>query len=193
MYLVLVRHGATSWSATGQHTGRTDLHLSEQGVEEVEGSRTLFSTMLQAGPDVPAMLITSPLTRAISTAELLTGAASAVLTDANLLEMDYGDFEGLTPEEIRTAHPEWNLWTHGCPNGESIADVGRRADAFLESLDGELVVVFSHGHFLRVLTARFLGLPAIEGRLFTLDTASVSIIADVRGARVVKHWNARPW
>ncbi|WP_369147340.1 histidine phosphatase family protein [Streptomyces sp. R44] len=194
--LLLIRHGETEWSAAGRHTGRTDLPLTREGEA---GARTLAPFF--AGRSF-AFVRTSPLRRARDTAELagLRGAE----TDEDLCEWDYGGYEGLTTARIHEGRPDWSLWRDGVPPhpdgrpGESAEDVGRRADRVLARVapllagsreDGVLV---AHAHLLRVLTARYLGLPASEGRLFLLTTATVGRLSTEHGLPVVAGWNQRP-
>ncbi|MEW2140271.1 histidine phosphatase family protein [Streptomyces sp. NPDC005409] len=194
--LVLVRHGETEWSANGRHTGRTDVPLTARGVEEAISLAPYFRGRR------PALVLTSPLRRAVATAELagLTGA----VPDPDLYEWDYGGYEGITTAEIRRSAPDWSLWTDGVPPGdpahpgESAAQVGARADRALARIapvlradDGDVVVV-AHGHFLRVLTARYLGLEPAAGRLFLLRTGTVSALSTEHGLPVIAGWNTRP-
>jgi probable phosphoglycerate mutase len=141
-----------------------------------------------------AAVFSSPLTRALATAQIVLGDEREVRVDPNLIEFNYGDYEGLTSEEIHEWRSDWDIWRDGCPRGESADDVGRRADTFLAGLgdDLELLLVFSHSHFIRILAARAIGLDARQGQIFTLDTATVSMVADVRGKRVIKQWNVNP-
>ncbi|MET9881734.1 histidine phosphatase family protein [Streptomyces sp. NPDC006430] len=194
--LLLVRHGETAWSATGRHTGRTDVPLTAAGVEEAISLAPFFRDR------TPALVLTSPLRRAVVTARL--AGLSGGETDPDLYEWDYGGYEGVTTAEIRRSRPRWSLWTDGVPPGdpdhpgESAAQVGARADRVLaraaRTLSGERgdAVVVAHGHFLRVLTARYLGLPPQEGRLFLLRTGTVSVLSTEHGLPVVAGWNTRP-
>jgi broad specificity phosphatase PhoE len=187
MELVLVRHGDTEWSRTGQHTGSTDLDLLEHGQAQARGIAPVLAKIVG---DRPAVVYSSPMKRAVVTAALAFPQGQARACDL-LREYDYGDYEGLTTKEILARVPGWDIWRDGCPNGEQPADVGARADRFLADCaahDGPVVAV-SHGHMSRILAARALGIAASEGRLFTLDTASVSVIKDVRGKRAVALWN----
>ncbi|MFB7596713.1 histidine phosphatase family protein [Streptomyces sp. NPDC056160] len=194
--LLLVRHGETEWSVSGQHTSRTDLPLTQHGEEQAK----LLAPLLTGG--TYARVLTSPLGRAVRTAELagLTGAE----VDADLHEWDYGGYEGVTTVEIHRTRPRWDLWTDGvAPRadgtpGESPEAVGRRADRVLDRVapalardDGDVVLV-AHGHFLRVLTARRLGLPPAEGRLFQLATGTVSRLSTEHDRPVIAEWNTRP-
>ena len=167
----LARHGETAWSLTGQHTGRTDLPLTERGERNARslGNRLAGLTF--------AKVLTSPLQRAARTCNLAGFGASAEV-DPNLAEWDYGDYEGLRTAQIREGRPDWQLFRDGCPNGESPAQVCERADRVitrLREIEGE-VLVFSSGHFLRVLAARWLGFEPIAGRFFMLKTASLSAL-----------------
>ena len=193
MKLFLIRHGATQWSASGQHTGTTDLPLTSEGLAQLDGLSLLLREMI--GPQInTSVVFSSPLSRALVSAETVMGDGHDVRVDSNLVEFDYGDYEGLTTEEIRDRRPGWDIWRDGCPNGESAEDVGKRADAFLAGLGGhpEIVVTFAHAHVIRIIAARAIGLDANCGQLFTLDTATVSLIEDVREKRVVQHWNVSP-
>lgn len=182
--IVLVRHGATEWSSTGRHTGRTDVPLTDEGRAEAE------HLCERLKPWSFALVLTSPLQRARETAELCgLGDRADVAND--LREWDYGDYEGRTTAEIRETVRGWTVWTHECPNGETAEQVGGRADRVLERvapLEGA-VVLFSHGHFLRVLTARWLGFPPVEGRLFALRTGTICVLGHERETQVVDRWN----
>lgn len=194
MRLLIVRHGATAWSVTGQHTGRTDLPLTDQGVIQAQLTRQavlrLFGGELAAAP-----VYTSPLQRARRTAEIVMARSSDELTATDLLlECNYGDYEGLSPAQIQDLRPGWDIWRDGCPGGESVEEVGVRAESFLREVgqSDRLVVAVAHGHVIRVLGACAVGLTARQGQIFTLDTASISLIEDVRGKRVIKIWNLDP-
>ncbi|MET7757480.1 histidine phosphatase family protein [Streptomyces sp. NPDC005389] len=194
--LILIRHGETEWSASGRHTGRTDLPLTPDGEAEARTLAPFFE-----GRSL-SFVLTSPLRRARHTAEL-AGLRDAV-TDQDLCEWDYGGYEGLTTARIDETRPDWSLWSDGVPPhadgrpGESAEDVGRRADRVLARLAPLLTgsqedgVVVAHAHLLRVLTARYLGLPASEGRLFLLTTATVGRLSTEHGLPVVAGWNQRP-
>ncbi|MCJ1676046.1 histidine phosphatase family protein [Streptomyces sp. APSN-46.1] len=195
--LLLVRHGETAWSADGRHTGRTDVPLTPNGVEEAISLAPYFRDRH------PALVLTSPLRRAVATAEL-AGLADGV-TDPDLYEWDYGGYEGVTTAEIQRTRPHWSLWSDGVPPGdaehpgESAAQVAARADRALARMapvlrdaDGGDAVVVAHGHFLRVLTARYLGLPPEDGRLFMLRTGTVSVLSTEHGLPVIAGWNIQP-
>ncbi|MGP4051382.1 histidine phosphatase family protein [Streptomyces sp. 2A115] len=191
--LLLVRHGETEWSRSGQHTSWTDLPLTQHGEEEAKSLAPLL-----AGRTF-ALTLTSPLGRARRTADLagLTGA----VPEPDLHEWDYGAYEGVTTVDIHRTRPDWYLWTDGVPPGpdghpgESPDEVGRRADRVLSRVETALgegdVVLVAHSHFLRVLTARRLGLPAGDGRLFQLATGTVSRLSTEHGRPVIAEWNAR--
>ena len=169
--LYLARHGETAWSLSGQHTGLTDLPLTEQGERNARnlGPRLAGLTF--------AKVFTSPLQRATRTCEL-AGFAAAAEVDRDLVEWDYGDYEGLRTAEIHDKRPEWKLFRDGCPGGESPDQIGARADRVVSrvrAVKGD-VLIFSSGHFLRVLAARWLGLEPVNGRLFMLKTASLSAL-----------------
>ena len=179
---VLLRHGATEWSLTGQHTGRTDIPLVEQGREQARAAGHALEGMRFA------QVLASPLQRAWETATL---AGFGPREEPDLMEWDYGSFEGKTSAEIREEHRGWTLWTDGVPGGERAAEVGRRADRVIEQVrrtQGDTLLV-AHGHILRVLTARWLGLPPAAGRLFALDAGSLCVLGWEHEAPVVSRWN----
>jgi probable phosphoglycerate mutase len=182
--VVLVRHGETEWSRSGRHTGRTDLPLTDAGRREAKALRRPLAERRFA------IVLTSPLTRAVETCRLAGLGAGAERRD-DLMEWDYRRYEGRTQAEIRAEAPGWDLWRDGCPGGESAADVGRRADRVLAELraaDGD-AAVFAHGHLLRVLAARWLGLSPEAGRIFALGTATLSVLGSEHDARAVQLWN----
>jgi broad specificity phosphatase PhoE len=184
MEIVLARHGETEWSRDRKHTGRTDIPLTEIGRHEA----VLLRESL-AGRRF-ARVLSSPLSRALETCRLAGLGDGAELTD-DLCEWDYGDYEGVTTVEIREGRPGWYLWRDGCPGGETAADVGRRVDGVIASLDGLEgdAALFAHGHVLRVLTARWLGLGPEAGALFKLDTGTLSALGYERETRVITRWN----
>lgn len=183
--IVLVRHGATEWSVNGRHTGRTDLPLTVEGRAEAQRLRERLAVWKFA------LVLVSPRRRARETAQLCGFEDRAVIDD-DLQELDYGDYEGRTTADIRSEREGWTVWTHGCPNGETLQDAGLRADRALARAAAAAgpVAIFSHGHFLRVLTARWLGLPAVDGRLFVLRTGTLSVLSYEREQRVIDRWNA---
>ncbi|MFN8130200.1 MAG: histidine phosphatase family protein [Solirubrobacteraceae bacterium] len=181
--VVLVRHGETEWSRSGQHTGRTDLELTAHGREEAEEA----ARKLGGRPFVA--VLSSPLRRARETARI-AGHPDPELTD-DLREWDYGDYEGLTTAQIRADRPGWTLWRDGCPGGEDAAAVGARVDRVIERLRGLKgdAAVFAHGHVLRVFGARWAGLPPQRGSILALSTATVSVLGYERETPVLWSWN----
>jgi len=182
--LVLVRHGATEWSASGRHTGTTDLPLSEEGRRDAARLRERL-----AGRDF-ALVLTSPLARARETCEL-SGSGDRAQTEPDLREFDYGAYEGLTTAEIRDERPGWSVWRDGSPGGETPDQVGVRADrAIARALEaGGDVAMFAHGHVLRVVGARWIELPAAYGGHLALGTAAVCELDYERERRVLGLWN----
>jgi len=182
--LWLIRHGETEWSRSGAHTGRTDIPLTEQGRADAAALGQVL-----AGRRF-AMVLTSPLQRAYDTCRL-AGFGGAARIDADLREWDYGDYEGRSTAEIRREAPGWSLWESGVPNGETAEQVGARAERVIAraaAADGD-AALFAHGHILRILTARWLGLAPDGGRLFAMGTASVSLLGYERETRVITRWN----
>jgi probable phosphoglycerate mutase len=185
--LSLARHGETAWSLSGQHTGLTDLPLTEKGEKDARelGERLRGMSFTR--------VFTSPLQRASRTCEL-AGFGGVAAVDPDLVEWNYGNYEGLTSEVIQAERPGWQLFRDGCPGGESPADVAARADRVLtrvRAIDGD-VLLFSSGHFLRMLGARWLGMDAGWGRCFFLSTASLSQLTceHTRGEPVIRLWNS---
>jgi probable phosphoglycerate mutase len=189
--LLLIRHGETEWSRSGQHTGRTDVPLTEAGVAAAE----VLAGAVARRPVVAAF--TSPASRATRTAALV--GLTAALQDPDLQEWDYGGYEGLTTEEIRQHRPGWYLWRDGVVPGdadhpgETVEQVGARADAVLRRagplLAGGDVALVAHGHLLRILTARWLGLEPAAGRYFRLDTGTLSTLGTEHEESVIASWN----
>ena len=185
--LLLARHGETQWSANGRHTSRTDVPLTS------DGRRLARRLAPRLAERRFALVLTSPLRRAIETCEL-AGLGVEAQTRDELREWDYGDYEGLTTDEIHGRQPGWSLWRDGCPNGEAAADVGGRADrviAEIRAADDD-VVAFGHGHMLRVVAARWLGLPPTEGALFALATGTLSTLGYEHGTSVIRSWSELP-
>ncbi|RKS68562.1 putative phosphoglycerate mutase [Motilibacter peucedani] len=189
--LVLLRHGETEWSRDGRHTGRTDVPLTGRGEQQARSLR----------PAVAAfdfgLVLASPLARAVTTAEL---AGLQPETDADLVEWDYGDYEGITTPQILERVGSWDMWHDGAPGGESAAAVGARTDRVLDrvrpALDaGQDACLVAHGHLLRVLTARWLELEPAAGSGFVLDTGTVATLGREHGRPAVTAWNvpARAW
>lgn len=185
--LWLVRHGETEWARLGRHTGRTDVPLTDLGREQ---ARAIGHRL--AGHRF-GLVLTSPLSRAAETATL-AGFGAVATPDPDLAEWDYGALEGRETPDIRADYPGWTIWRGPWPGGETIRDVAARADrvvARVRSAGGRGdTLVFAHGHLLRILTARWLGLRPESGGLFALDTATISVLGWERGAPVVQTWNA---
>jgi broad specificity phosphatase PhoE len=182
--LILVRHGQTAWSESGQHTGRTDIPLNEAGRRQAD----LLAARLR-GEDF-ALVLSSPLSRALDTCRAV-GLGERAVIDPDLQEWDYGEVEGRTTDEIRAERPGWNIWDGPVPGGETVEAVGARVDRVIERAlraEGD-VVIFGHGHCLRILAARWLGLEAAAGSLFELSTATVSRLGWERERRVIELWN----
>ena len=182
MEVVVVRHGETEWSRTGRHTGRSDIPLTENGERQ---ARAVGEAL--RGREF-ALVVSSPLIRARETARL-AGFEPELRDD--LAEWDYGEYDGLTTPQIREQVPDWTIWGYGAVGGESVEQLAARADRVVTELlavDGD-VLVFSHGHFLRVLTARWLELGAADGRLFALDSGTLSTLGFEREQRVIRSWN----
>ncbi len=182
MSIWLARHGETEWSRSRRHTGRTDIPLTATGVQQ---ARSLAPRL--AGVDF-ALVLCSPLRRALDTARL---AGFDPQLDDRLLEMDYGEYEGITTADIREGRPGWDLWTDDCPGGEDAQAVGARMDSLIaeriEAADGT-VLCFGHGHALRILAARRLGLPAREGRALKLETAAIGVIGAEHERPALERW-----
>jgi broad specificity phosphatase PhoE len=184
--VVLVRHGETEWSRSGQHTGNTDIPLTEAGRRAAEA----LGAPLHARSF--ALVLTSPLQRAAETSRLAGFGDVAQVRD-ELKEWDYGAYEGRKTVDIREERPGWSLWRDGVPDGETADEVGSRVDrviADLRSAEAD-VLIFAHGHVLRVLAARWVGLGPEEGRLFALDPATLSVLGYERETPVIRLWNAR--
>jgi broad specificity phosphatase PhoE len=189
--LWLIRHGETEWSLSGAHTGRTDLPLTEKGQQRAQTIGHFLAARSFA------LVLSSPLTRARETCRL-AGYGDAAVIDENLREWDYGDYEGRSTPNIRADRPGWNLWEDGVPNGETVEQVADRALRVinrvlitLKDREGD-AALFAHGHVLRILAACWLRLPPNAGRLFGLDTATVSILGWERDTRVIRLWNREP-
>ncbi len=180
--LVVVRHGATEWSENDRHTGRTDLPLLPAGREQ---ARALARALDPGDFD---RVICSPLQRAKETCEL-AGFGDRMEILEELREWDYGDYEGLTSREIHEQNPDWDMWRDGCPGGESPGDVAARVDRVLSQLDATRVVAFAHGHVLRVLAARWIGLEAADGARVVLSPAAIGRLGHEHERRVIDRWN----
>ena len=185
MSVFAIRHGETAWSLSGQHTGTTDIPLTDNGRRLAERIRPALAR------EKFALVLVSPLQRARETCERAGLGANAVV-DSDLVEWNYGKYEGLTPKQIHAEAPGWLIFRDGCPGGEAPEQVGARADraiARARSVEGD-VALFAHGHVLRVLVARWIGLPAGAGQHFLLDTGTLNVLGYYRGTPAVKIWNA---
>jgi broad specificity phosphatase PhoE len=180
-----IRHGETTWSLSGQHTGTTDIPLTDNG------RRLATRLRPRLARESFALVLSSPLQRARETCKL-SGLAHAALIDGDLVEWNYGKYEGLTPAQIHAAAPGWLIFRDGCPGGETPAEVGARVDRVIaraRAADGD-VALFAHGHVLRVLVARWLGLPPGAGQHFLLDTGTLNVLGYYRDVPAIKTWNA---
>lgn len=183
--IYIARHGATEWSKSGQHTSRTDLPLLPEGEEQAEGMRSKLDGVAFS------LVLCSPLRRARETCELAGFGDAAEITE-DLVEWDYGEYEGLTTPDIRETNPSWWLWRDGCPGGEMPGEIGARVDRVLArfaSVDGN-GLVFAHGHLLRVFTARWLEMEVAAGARFKLEAGSLGILGHERDTTVIEHWSA---
>jgi probable phosphoglycerate mutase len=184
MTLFAIRHGETAWSLSGQHTGTTDIPLTDNGRRDAERLRPVLAQ------ETFALVLVSPMQRARETCEL-AGFGDQAVIDPDLMEWRYGAYEGQTAKQIRKARPGWVIFRDGCPDGESPEQVGERADRVIaraRRIEGN-VALFSHGHLLRVLAARWIGLPPGAGQHFLLDTGTLSQLGDYRGVPALKRWN----
>ncbi len=183
--LWLIRHGETEWSKSGQHTGRTDLPLTATGEAQARALRALLANVR------PVLVLSSPRERALATARIADLSVDSV--DDDLAEWDYGDYEGLTTNQIRERVPGWSLWTHGVPGGETIEQISARADRVLhraaERLGEGAVVLIAHGHISRVIGARWVGLSARDGSRLALGTAAPSLLSVQHDVPVIDRWN----
>jgi probable phosphoglycerate mutase len=181
----LIRHGETEWSLSGQHTGITDIPLTENGRASARQLAPVLSAMTFE------LVLTSPLSRARETCEL-AGLSERAEINRDLMEWNYGEYEGLTPEQIHARDPGWMIFTDGCPGGESPDQIGARVDGVIAKVRsvGNNAALFAHGHVFRVFAARWLGLPAQAGSHFLLDTATMSVLSYYRDVPAVKQWNS---
>jgi len=183
--MVLLRHGQTEWSRSGRHTGKTDVPLLEEGRTQAKAAGEMMRSLASVTFE---RVLTSPLARA---SESCTLAGFQGEPESDLMEWDYGEYEGLTTSEIRKGHPGWSLWDDGVQGGESVGEVGRRADrviALARQGDGDTLCV-AHGHLLRILAVRWLGLPPVAGRFLGLDPGGVSVLDWERDTPVIRTWN----
>ena len=183
--IYLIRHGETEWSLNGRHTGASDIPLTEKGRQVARRWQPF------AAERTFALVLTSPLGRARETC-VLAGLGERAEIDPDLREWDYGAYEGLTPQQIRAQQPGWMIFRDGCPSGESPQQVGTRVDRVIARMRGATgdVAAFAHGHVLRVLGARWLGLPPSAGSHFLLDTATVCVLSAYHGVPAIRRWNA---
>lgn len=184
--IYVVRHGETAWSLSGQHTGSTDIPLTQNGRTVARRLRLVLTK------ESFSLVLTSPLQRARETCEL-AGLGDQAVVEPDLREWNYGEYEGLTPKEIHVRRPGWMIFGDGCPGGEAPEEVGARADrviARVRAVAPGHVALFAHGHIFRVLVARWIGLPASAGQHFLLDTATLNIFGYYRESPAVKVWNA---
>lgn len=183
--IYLVRHGETEWSRSGQHTGRTDIPLTDNGRAQAQAlGRFLAGKTFQVW--------SSPLGRALETCKLAGFTPDRI--DDDLLEWNYGSYEGRTTADIQKDIPGWLVWDSPIANGETVEQVGARVDRVIEralAIDGD-IALFAHGHVLRILAARWIGVEARGGRLLALDTATISVLGYERETRVIRQWNVRP-
>jgi broad specificity phosphatase PhoE len=180
-----IRHGETEWSLNGRHTGTTDIPLTANGRRLATQLRPALSRYTFA------LVLVSPLQRARETCDL-SGLGGAAVVDADLREWNYGIYEGLTPAQIHETAPDWLIFRDGCPGGETPEQIGARVDRMIaraRAVVGD-VALFAHGHVLRVLAARWLGLPPGAGQHFLLDTGTLCVLGDYRGIPALKTWNA---
>ena len=179
--LLLLRHGETEWSISGQHTGSTEIDLTENGRTQAKLAGSVLSGLNLVDP----LVISSPRQRALVTAELAGLTVNEI--SPLLAEWDYGEYEGVTTKEIRKTDPDWLVWTHGCPGGESVAQVSERADRAIamamEYMESHDVVFISHGHFSRSVITRWVELPLVEGSRFGMRTASIAMCGFEHGIR----------
>lgn len=190
----VLRHGETRWSVTGKHTGRTDVALTARGEQEARRAGLVLSRL--RGTDVPpALVLSSPRERTQRTAQLAGLTVDEVTEE--LAEWDYGDYEGLTTQQIREKVPDWTVWSHPVPGGEAADDVGKRAARLLDRVTSALttgdVILVGHGHFSRVLIATWLALPASDGVRFGLEPAGTTVLGTERGEHQVIRSNVPAW
>jgi broad specificity phosphatase PhoE len=184
MNVYAIRHGETAWSLSGQHTGTTDLALTDNGRQLAERIRPVLAHKPFA------LILCSPMQRTRETCAL-AGLGDKAVMEPDLLEWNYGEYEGLTPKQIHEMAPRWLIFRDGCPGGETPDQVAARVDRVIarsRAVDGD-TALFAHGHVLRVLAARWIGLPAADGQHFLLDTATLCVLAHYRDVPAVKVWN----
>jgi broad specificity phosphatase PhoE len=187
MSVFAIRHGETEWSLNGRHTGITDIPLTDNGRKLAERLRPVLAN------ETLSLVLTSPLQRAQETCRL-SGAGNHATVDSDLMEWNYGEYEGLTPEEIHKVDPHWMIFRDGCPAGETPEQVGTRVDRVIARTKGVNgnAALFAHGHLLRVLAARWIGLPAQSGQHFLLGTGTLCVLGYYRDVPAIKVWNGAP-
>ncbi|APO79070.1 phosphoglycerate mutase family protein (plasmid) [Rhizobium etli 8C-3] len=186
MNVFVIRHGETEWSLSGQHTGTTEIALTDSGRRQAERMRPLLARQTFA------LVLVSPLQRARETCDL-AGLGDRAAVDPGLMEWNYGEYEGLTPKQIEAKQPGWLIFRDGCPGGETPSQVLARVDQVVgraRAADGD-VALFAHGHVLRVLAARWIGLPARAGQHFLLNTGTVSVLSYYHEIPAVRVWNGQ--
>jgi probable phosphoglycerate mutase len=184
MNVFMIRHGETAWSLSGRHTGTTDIPLTDNGRRLAQRLRPALAK------ETFARVLVSPMQRARQTCEL-AGLGAAAVIEPDLVEWNYGEYEGLTTQQIHESRPGWLIFRDGCPGGESPEEVGARADRVIaraRPIEGD-VALFAHGHVLRVLAARWIGLPAVSGQHFLLDTGTLCVLGYYRDVPAVRVWN----
>jgi probable phosphoglycerate mutase len=184
MNVFMIRHGETAWSLSGQHTCTTDIPLTDNGCRLAQRLRPILAK------EHFTLVFVSPMQRARETCEL-AGLGAVAVIDPDLVEWNYGEYEGLAPQQIHESRPGWLIFRDGCPGGESPEEVGARADrviARVRTTEGD-VALFAHGHVLRVLAARWIGLPAVSGQHFLLDTGTLCVLGYYRDVPAVRVWN----
>lgn len=184
----LIRHGETAWSRSGQHTGRTDIPLTDHGCDQARALAPVLATQRFDA------VLSSPVSRALDTCRL-AGLGDAAVAEPALLEWDYGQYEGLTTQQIRAQTPGWDVWHGPVPGGESLEQIEARARSLVDRLLRMMparIALFSHAHFLRTLAGCWIGDSAALGAHFTLDTASISILGFERDCRAIRQWNRVP-
>ena len=184
MNVFAIRHGETEWSLSGQHTGTTDIPLTENGRRLAEKLRPVLTK------ESFSLVLVSPMQRACETCELV-GLGDRAVIEPDLMEWNYGEYEGITTAQIHQSRPGWQVFNDGCPGGETPEQIGARVDRVIaraRAASGD-VALFAHGHVLRVLVARWIGLPAGGGQYFLLDTGTLCVLGDYRGVPAVKTWN----
>jgi broad specificity phosphatase PhoE len=184
MNVFAIRHGETEWSLSGQHTGTTDIPLTENGRRLAERLRPVLAK------ENFALVLVSPMQRARVTCELV-GLGDRAVIEPDLMEWNYGEYEGITTAQIQQSRPGWLIFRDGCPGGETPEQVGARVDRVIARAHAAYgdVVLFAHGHVLRVLVARWIGLPPGSGQHFLLDTGTLCVLGDYRGVPAVRVWN----